>query len=217
MCPPKPRVRPGAVRRWQGQRFVASPHGSAVPLFFTWPLSVERIGREPGRPGARRGVLHSLRAIGGALAGSQAQVAAALLCSPSPAMRPHHERDFARGARLWLARHRPRPAPGPGVASGVRTSSVRSDVQCGVQTRGQLLLLVRRQLGRPLGSALVIAPACMPAARPCPLTRRSVEKNKLGSISDSEHHPPRETNTGCVRPCMCLAIGMPPRDVSTEH
>jgi hypothetical protein len=52
-------------------------------------------------------------------------------------------------------------------------------------------------------------------ARPCPLTRRSVETNKLGSISDSEHHPPRETNTGCARPCMCLAIGMPPRDVST--
>jgi hypothetical protein len=97
MCPPKPRVRPGAVRRWQGQRFVASPHGSAVPLFFTWPLSVERIGREPGRPGARRGVLHSLRAIGGALAGSQAGTGrrcSALLCSPLP---PCHAGLITRG------------------------------------------------------------------------------------------------------------------------
>jgi hypothetical protein len=133
MCPPKPRVRPGAVRRWQGQRFVASPHGSAVPLFFTWPLSVERIGREPGRPGARRGVLHSLRAIGGALAGRQAQVAAALLCSPSPAMRPHHERDFARGARLWLARHRPRPALA--LASRPASGRPRSGQTCSAASR----------------------------------------------------------------------------------
>lgn len=143
MCPPKPRVRPGAVRRWQGQRFVASPHGSAVPLFFTWPLSVERIGREPGRPGARRGVLHSLRAIGGALAGSQAGTGrrcSALLSQPCHAA---SSREGFRARREALARPSPsstcpwpwRRVRRPDVLGQVRRAVRRPDARAAAAAR----------------------------------------------------------------------------------